>query len=527
MAEELLMTPEITMHEEPGEIRFNHGEMAVEIDDDEPESPSPYDIPADISITRVNRPKQQPQHSFLKVRHDLRPPPPHHFMGMRPSARPPPLIRAGAPIPGLPPMPRLKLGGARQQMAPRMSMPPPNPLVSMYNMLPPNSMMGPPPRVFHQQPPQHHPMMGVPRMRPPMESMMQPQPFPGNSLLRNHRMPHKRSTQRMPLGHQLLPQEPLPPQRVAPNVKPNGSSPSKPAARSLPPARPPPKSVQVPPPLRSEEITSNVLQNGGAYSFPNLNITVTSVPRKQPPPRPVEEEEEEEEEEEIDDEEEELEEELDDVEPPSADVVGGAAVNGGQHRDNNGKLVIGDPRKLPAATPLPPLPVKTSSPNRRRIGTLKIVRTADGYVRRQTANIINKAKAVSMASKKKRKRRFFRGGNYRFDGSSIKKRTGPFQKTASKTSSEAGSDVQSITKEETVDVLSYLGIQRKGSDAEAPALEEERSPTNGPKAKKSFRPSSLSPPALISSRYAAALCTKAWFFKEKMVSVFENRMTSC
>ena len=43
----------------------------------------------------------------------------------------------------------------------------------------------------------------------------------------------------------------------------------------------PTHNVQVPPPLRGNEIASKVIQNGGAYSlFPNLNITVTS--RKSP-----------------------------------------------------------------------------------------------------------------------------------------------------------------------------------------------------------------------------------------------------
>ena len=66
MAEEIMLTPEITMHEEAGEICFNNGEV-LEIDDDEPSAPAgtnPFEIPADISITRVNKtmPKQ-----FIKV----------------------------------------------------------------------------------------------------------------------------------------------------------------------------------------------------------------------------------------------------------------------------------------------------------------------------------------------------------------------------------------------------------------------------------------------------------------------------
>ena len=39
MAEEIMITPEITMHEEAGEICFNNGEV-LEIDDDEPSAPA-------------------------------------------------------------------------------------------------------------------------------------------------------------------------------------------------------------------------------------------------------------------------------------------------------------------------------------------------------------------------------------------------------------------------------------------------------------------------------------------------------
>ena len=69
MAEEIMITPEITFSEEPGEIRFNSGGECLEIDDDEPSSAAPtgnnpFEIPADISITRVN--KNLPKH-FIKV----------------------------------------------------------------------------------------------------------------------------------------------------------------------------------------------------------------------------------------------------------------------------------------------------------------------------------------------------------------------------------------------------------------------------------------------------------------------------
>ena len=157
---------------------------------------------------------------------------------------------------------------------------------------------------------------------------------------------------------------------------------------------------------------------------------------------------------------------------------------------------------------------QSSSPSRRRIGTLKFVRTADGkgYMRRQTDNLLQKAKAT--VTGKKKKKRFFRGANYRFDGSSVKKVKRAVKKaTSSKAPSEAGSCDAEVTikdpatmKLEEADVLSYLGIQKRKEcedgelESESAILIEEikgRSPTT-PKAKKSFRPT-LSPSAAIIS----------------------------
>lgn len=492
------------MHEEPGEIRFNQGsgEVAVEIDDEEP--PSAYDIPAEISITRVNKTMAVPNapKPFLKVRSDLsRFPPPHGHPPMMPNqtARhtgPPPLIRAGS----LPPMPRLRLGGARPPMS-RMNVPTShhvgpnahNPLASMFNMIPPNSMMGPP-RPFLMP---HSQMQFPPRVRqpPPPPAMtggmngnngMIRSTIPaGASVLRpQHQQqrppaPPKRPSQRT--HHGLIPQEPLPP-RFSTKGPQNGS------ARKAAMVGNKPSSVQVPPPLRGNEIATKVLQNGGNYSFPGLNITVTSAPRRKSATevtKPVEEEEEE-----IDDDEEELEEELDDVEPPATE---GGSINGGS-KDASAAAAAMVNRKLPPLSAGNSLPAKeaasavvVASPPRRRIGTLKFVRTADGkgYMRRQTDNLLQKAKATARVVKKK-KRRFFRGGNYRFDGSSIKKRAGPGK--SSKTPSEAGSDAQLMINDlnpaSEGDVLSYLGIQRKGS-------EDGDEEAKTPKAKKSFRPSPI------------------------------------
>ena len=478
MAEELLITPEITMHEEPGEIRINQGsgEVAVEIDDEEP--PSAYDIPAEISITKVNRNlgPPMPNKSFLKVRSDLaRMPMPHFHAPIQHHSRPPPLIRAGAPIPGLPPMPRLKLGAPRPPAVHRMTHPNQNPLASMFNMIPPNSMLGPP-RPFVT------PHLAPPRMRqpPPQQPAPQPPPVPviNNGLMRSpsvlrppvqnrpvqNRPPQKKPPQRVPQHLKLIPQEPLPqrPPKPPPAPQPQKQTPpqqqpSKQNSSNLP-NNGKVKNVQVPPPLRGNELAKKVLQNGGAYSF--LNITVTSAPRK--PKEQVEEEIEEE----IDDDEE-L--ELDDVEP----------LDGAENGQN--KSAADQAKILPTVIVKPPVPIETSP--RRRIGTLKFVRTADGkgYMRRQTDNLLQKAKATAVRVGKKKKRRFFRGENYRFDGSSIKNRKRNMGGKTSKAPSEAGSEP--LKEEEEQNVLSYLGIQRKE--------EEEKSPN---KAKKSFRSSSPDAP---------------------------------
>ena len=160
MGDDIFLAPEITMREEPGQIRVNQGGgVAVEIDDDEPQFGGAYndelpfgagEIPPEISITKVSKSFQQFTHNgnitnsimrqqnqprnnspFLKVRNDLGMPSnirPLGVSGPRP-VRPPPLLRVG----GLPPMPRLKFGGPTR---PARST---NPLAGMINMMPPGS----------------------------------------------------------------------------------------------------------------------------------------------------------------------------------------------------------------------------------------------------------------------------------------------------------------------------------------------------------------------------------------------------
>ena len=172
MAEEILITPEITMHEEPGEIRFNRGEIAVEMDD----------IPADVSITRVNKTLAAPK-PFLKIRSDLTRMPIVQQQ-YQPRQGPPPLQRA--PIP---PMPRLKLGA--------------NPLTSMYNMLPSQRQQQ---QQLQQQRHFHPPHMAFvhpPRVRPPV-------PAPPQSRMSRVSSPECRESRMkppMPIGqvsHQHL-----------------------------------------------------------------------------------------------------------------------------------------------------------------------------------------------------------------------------------------------------------------------------------------------------------------------------------
>ena len=226
---------------------------------------------------------------------------------------------------------------------------------------------------------------------------------------------------------------------------------------------------------------------------------------------------------------------MDDVEPAD-----GAPVNGGSVLSTNASAIRAAPMssidsavlskqhlagsktiQQPAKTPAPAQTAQVKVKEiRRTIGTLKFVRTADGkgYMRRQTDNLLQKAKATVagksvLRNKKKgtqkKKRRFFKGANYRFDGKPSKKKV--LKATSSKAPSEAGSsdaqltlkDVQSGVMElEEADVLSYLGIQRRGSeDGEFEVAEEikVRSPTSN-KAKKSFRPSLSPSAAAISER---------------------------
>ena len=114
-------------------------------------------------------------------------------------------------------------------------------------------------------------------------------------------------------------------------------------------------------------------------------------------------------------------------------------------------------------------------------------------MRRQTDNLLQKAKGqrskVFREAAKKKRRRFFRGGNYRFDG----KRPQKSKKQLTVARPEVLLNKTTTNEAASEDnFLSYLGIQRKNSDASEAIesvmedLEVKRSSAL-PKAKKSFR----------------------------------------
>ena len=211
MGDDIFLAPEITMTEEPGQIRLNQdGNLAVEIDDEEPQFGSaanpdglPFgagEIPPEISITKVSKSSQQGgavngngmnsmaneqsrnASPYLKVRSDLGMPSNIRPLGdaaVRPT-RPPPLLRVG----GLPPMPRLRFGGPTRPVRST------NPLAGMINMMPPGSQNVPrlpppiPPVPFH---PMNSPGMiqseriGLPRSAMPFSQPGIQQRFPARN----------------------------------------------------------------------------------------------------------------------------------------------------------------------------------------------------------------------------------------------------------------------------------------------------------------------------------------------------------
>lgn len=114
----------------------------------------------------------------------------------------------------------------------------------------------------------------------------------------------------------------------------------------------------------------------------------------------------------------------------------------------------------------------------------RFVRRADGkgFIRRDVI------RARNLLNLHKKKKKPYRGVNYRFDGSSIKKRVSKKNANQISPTSSISSDSPLAPPAEPVSVLSYLGIQRKNSSEVQSAKSHEMNPKSQPKAKKSFRP---------------------------------------
>jgi hypothetical protein len=500
MGDELFLAPEITMHEEPGQITINQGQVSVEIDDDEPEQSPQFpfangDIPPEISITKVTGSSRAQltnnvstgggPRPLLKVRSDLGAPvggqqwPPQQRLQRPVQVRPPPLVRGGNV---LPPMPRLKFGGPSRPSHYRSS----SPLVGMMNMMSRPQHMLP---HMGMIPPQQGIRHGG--MRPVMRGGMRPPPM--NSAF-NRRMPNMGSTnghprpmvrpaphqvqqqiqqqiqlqlhqqmQQQMMQHQmqqppLIPPPPPPASRTSPTVlqvpspafskmaastqlPPRSSFPPpmiKPGNRSLlrhpPPQRhsapsrgPPPAQVRtvfVPPPMKNYE--------NGRGNQQQLQQQQHLLQQQQ--------------QEEIDDDEDFMldEDELDDVEP---DV---------------------DPHTFEVDDVEPSEAAETAAAAARGNGNVanrtevRYVRSADGksFVRKIVDGRTLKKRRV-----KKKKKKAFRGCNYRFDGTSIKKRGGKRPTSAASDRDDENGDgaTNGDSNRDPSDVLAYLGIQRKDS----------------------------------------------------------------
>ena len=516
MGEELgLLAPEITMHEEPGHITIDQGEVSVEIDDDEHHHfmqqqlqmhhqqrqqpkvgafPFPNGgIPPEISITKVNHGNRGQMRPSLKVRSDLRPRQSH----------PPPLIRASSGASGLPPMPRLRFGGGPRVQRP--AVPGTNPLAGMINMqrmmfpqgmpeapppqrppprMPPRQMVRPPPSRF---PPQGVPHLQPPRMpsgnrmggsRPPMSAMMfsqqhqqHRQPLPKKPTVINVHSPPigPKSSQKRSLSDIL-------PGLNKVSSKPGPASSKGQVNRGGPKVR----TVFVPPPMKKmDKRPPSVLNNGSLNKQLSRLATLSSNGANNTQEYA---------EEEIDDAEEELD-ELDDVEPDEEldDVEPNNSINQEliSKIDKHQVTVSITPRTQAKSNgsfkPKPLSKVLSSSGVSSASGPIvapAVTASKVQYVRRADGKGFVR-KIIGPKSKKKKKKPF-RGANYRFDGSSIKKKGAP--KTPKTDPQQQQQVLNAEEPPRDPAFLEYLGIQRKDStDSKA------SDSSKGPTAKKSFQ----------------------------------------
>lgn len=358
--------------------------------------------------------------------------------------------------------------------------PPSNPLLGMMNMMP----GGQQPRMA--LPPS---MRGVRPMRPPMRMMHGPPP-PGH--------PPQHRSQFSPMNQRGLPtvlqvpspafakmaasQHPPPPRNggpMPPMIRPG----FRPVMRHNRPPPPQPRPMQVrtvfvPPPMRMDK-PSSAFANGSNYENGNQ-----------------------EEEEEYDDDDHIVidEDELDDVEPdldPQTNEVDDVEPR---------ELVVRPPEERDL------LP---------RGSSVQFVRRADG---KGFAKKVIDGRTMDLFRSKKKKRKAFRGINYRFDGTRIKKRGGGAGKRPGSANDNAGVNGGDDDDDDDRDpsVLAYLGIQRKDAAAaaaehEIPALTITRTTTSvGPKAKKSFKQPFGLPSSISISRYenlfsSSSCIASSWF----------------
>jgi len=241
-------------------------------------------------------------------------------------------------------------------------------------------------------------------------------------------------------------------------------------------------------------------------TFPELNITVKTVPKHSqaklgggataagaPSPnkgRKLSE---------LDDLENELErelEELDDVEPDAGGISSAPDMFAEDDLEPPGQTVRvkpTPPKQMKPPQTLPPPLASLQAPNKeKKVEALQFVRRADGkgFVRKGGVkpHLRINLKSKGSVNKNKKKKKAFRGGNYRFDGSAIKKRPAPKKKDAQPSEESSGaaepatyqsgaqipvSSEQPETKsskpptpQPQTNVLESLGLFRKGPGSE-------------------------------------------------------------
>ena len=145
--------------------------------------------------------------------------------------------------------------------------------------------------------------------------------------------------------------------------------------------------------------------------------------------------------------------------------------------------------------------------HQRPLPQVRFVRRADGKGFAKKV-IDSRTMELLRAKKKKKKKHFFRGSNYRFDGTAIKKRIGKRPPPAADNKTPKGGGTSNGDGES---VLSYLGIQRKEESGVEEGEVDPRTEnfsdsvtitrTSGPKAKKSFKQPYEFPSSISISRY--------------------------